>query len=185
MPYAARSPAQIFEKTPEKVKNFGIWFRYDSRTGTHNAYKEYREVSLTNAVNSLYQNMAGLSRAKAASIQILKTSELKPEECKRPNVKQFHVRSSPLPACALSAASGASLWSPRAGQASLFGMLTLPCARPLATAGPEGQVPAAAPRRQDAQDVPHYVQGVDGQDLLRLDCLLVCVCTILRCDGNR
>lgn len=51
--YAARSLAQIFEKTPEKVKNFGIWFRYDSRTGTHNAYKEYREVALTDAVNSL------------------------------------------------------------------------------------------------------------------------------------
>lgn len=46
-------PAQIFEKTPEKVKNFGIWFRYDSRTGTHNAYKEYREMALTDAVNSL------------------------------------------------------------------------------------------------------------------------------------
>ena len=46
-------PAQIFEKSPEKVKNFGIWFRYDSRTGTHNAYKEYREVALTDAVNSL------------------------------------------------------------------------------------------------------------------------------------
>merc|ERR1712146_371290 len=81
---------QIFEKTPEQVKNIGIWFRYDSRTGTHNAYKEYREVSLTNAVNSLYQNMAGLSRAKAASIQILKTAELKPADCKRPNIKQFH-----------------------------------------------------------------------------------------------
>lgn len=90
-----RPRPQIFEKTPEQVKNIGIWFRYDSRTGTHNAYKEYREVSLTNAVNSLYQNMAGLSRAKAASIQILKTAELKPAECKRPNIKQFHVRSCP------------------------------------------------------------------------------------------
>lgn len=53
VPHAARRVAQIFEKTPEKVKNFGIWFRYDSRTGTHNAYKEYREVALTDAVNSL------------------------------------------------------------------------------------------------------------------------------------
>ena len=44
---------QIYEKTPTKVKNFGIWFRYESRTGTHNAYKEYREVALTDAVNSL------------------------------------------------------------------------------------------------------------------------------------
>jgi len=37
------------------------------------------------------QNMAGLSRAKAASIQILRTSELKASECKRPNIVQFHV----------------------------------------------------------------------------------------------
>merc|ERR1712070_1172516 len=81
---------QIFEKSPEQVKNFGIWFRYDSRTGTHNAYKEYREISLANAVNSLYQNMAGLSRTKAASIQILRTAEITASECKRPNIKQFH-----------------------------------------------------------------------------------------------
>merc|ERR1740139_1598691 len=88
---------QIFEKTPEKVKNFGIWFRYDSRTGTHNAYKEYREVALTDAVNSLYQNMAGLSPAKAASIQILRTSELKASECKRPNIVQFHTQKIKFP----------------------------------------------------------------------------------------
>merc|ERR1712216_167274 len=88
---------QIHEKKPLRVKNFGFWFRYESRTGTHNAYKEYREVSLTNAVNSLYQNMAGLSRAKAASIQILRTSELKASECKRPNIVQFHTQKIKLP----------------------------------------------------------------------------------------
>eukprot|EP00966_Prymnesium_polylepis_P232493 5377012-Prymnesium_polylepis.1 len=47
------SVSQIYEKSPERVKNFGIWFRYDSRTGTHNAYKEYRELSLTAAINSM------------------------------------------------------------------------------------------------------------------------------------
>ena len=36
--------------------------------------------------------MAGLSRAKAASIQILRTAELKLSECKRPNITQFHAR---------------------------------------------------------------------------------------------
>ena len=36
--------------------------------------------------------MAGLSRAKAASIQILRTAELKASECKRPNITQFHAR---------------------------------------------------------------------------------------------
>merc|ERR1712023_476658 len=78
---------QIYEKSPSVVKNFGIWFRYESRTGTHNAYKEFRELSLTDAVAAMYQDMAGRSRAKAAAIQILKTAELSPSECKRPIVK--------------------------------------------------------------------------------------------------
>merc|ERR1712032_1501099 len=71
-------------------KNFGFWFRYESRTGTHNAYKEFRAMKLTDAVNMLYQDMAGRSRAKANAIQILKTAELEAKECKRPIVKQFH-----------------------------------------------------------------------------------------------
>jgi len=88
---------QIFESTPSKVKNFGIWFRYESRTGTHNAYKEYRELSLTDAVAAMYQDMAGRSRAKAAAIQILKTSILKSSECKRASIKQFHTQSIKFP----------------------------------------------------------------------------------------
>merc|ERR1719487_2078378 len=89
--------SQIYEKSPEVVKNFGIWFRYESRTGTHNAYKEYREVALTDAIAAMYQDMAGRSRAKSAAIQILKTAELKPEECKRPVVKQFHSQTIKFP----------------------------------------------------------------------------------------
>jgi len=81
---------QIFEKDPLRVKNFGFWFRYESRTGTHNAYKEFRALTLTSAVNSLYQDMAGRSRAKAPAIQILKTAELSAPECKRKSVMQMH-----------------------------------------------------------------------------------------------
>jgi len=88
---------QIYEKTPSKVKNFGIWFRYESRTGTHNAYKEYRELSLTAAVSAMYQDMAGRSRAKAVAIQILKTAELEPKECKRPGVTQYHSKTIKFP----------------------------------------------------------------------------------------
>ena len=118
------------------MKNFGFWYRYESRTGTHNAYKEFRSLKLTDAVNMLCkhscrehtpthaarshtrrmlcrrhcntdrgtraratdQDMAGRSRAKAAAIQILKTAELTAEECKRPIVKQFHVRAARCPA---------------------------------------------------------------------------------------
>merc|ERR1711977_584014 len=36
---------QHVQGVPRKVKNFGIWIRYDSRSGTHNMYKEYREMS--------------------------------------------------------------------------------------------------------------------------------------------
>ena len=83
------SVSQIFEKSPERVKNFGIWFRYESRTGTHNAYKEYREMALTDAINACYMDMAGRSRAKQVAIQILKTAELTPSECKRPLITQY------------------------------------------------------------------------------------------------
>ncbi len=79
------------------MKNFGFWFRYESRTGTHNAYKEFRSTSLTGAVNQLYQDMAGRSRAKASAIQILKSSELKASECKRPIVKQMHNKAIKFP----------------------------------------------------------------------------------------
>jgi len=88
---------QIYEKSPGVVKNFGIWFRYESRTGTHNAYKEYRELSLTDAVAAMYQDMAGRSRAKSVAIQILKTAELKAAECKRPSIKQYHANNVRFP----------------------------------------------------------------------------------------
>ena len=46
--------AQIFEKKPTTIKNFGIWLRYQSRTGYHNMYKEYRDVTLNGAVEQMY-----------------------------------------------------------------------------------------------------------------------------------
>src|SRR3954451_18905234 len=61
---------QIHEKRPMKVKNFGIWIRYDSRSGTHNMYKEYREMSRTDAVEALYQDMAARHRARFRSIHV-------------------------------------------------------------------------------------------------------------------
>lgn len=43
---------EVFEKKPLKIKNFGIWLRYDSRSGTHNMYKEFRAMSRAEAVHS-------------------------------------------------------------------------------------------------------------------------------------
>jgi len=61
---------QIHEKRPQKVKNFGIWIRYDSRSGTHNMYKEYREMSRCEAVDALYQDMAARHRARFRSVHV-------------------------------------------------------------------------------------------------------------------
>jgi large subunit ribosomal protein L18Ae len=80
----------IHEKRPLKVKNFGIWIRYDSRSGTHNMYKEYREMSRTDAVEALYQDMAARHRARFRSIHILKVVEIaNPNDVKRPYIKQL------------------------------------------------------------------------------------------------
>ncbi|KAL3463376.1 60S ribosomal protein L20 [Aspergillus heterothallicus] len=80
----------ISEKRPLKVKNFGIWLRYDSRSGTHNMYKEFREMSRTDAVQSLYQDMAARHRARFGSIHILKVVEIeKADSIRRPYIKQL------------------------------------------------------------------------------------------------
>lgn len=36
-----------------KARNYGILLRYNSRTGTHNVYKEFRDVSRVGAVQQL------------------------------------------------------------------------------------------------------------------------------------
>jgi large subunit ribosomal protein L18Ae len=42
----------MFEKKPLQIKNFGVWLRYDSRSGTHNMYREYRDLTVTGAVTA-------------------------------------------------------------------------------------------------------------------------------------
>ncbi|KAI5850698.1 ribosomal L18ae/LX protein domain-containing protein [Tricharina praecox] len=81
---------EIHEKRPTKVKNFGIWIRYDSRSGTHNMYKEYREMSRAQAVDALYQDMAARHRSRFRSIHVLKVVEVeKTADIRRPYIKQL------------------------------------------------------------------------------------------------
>ncbi|OCK85538.1 ribosomal protein L18ae [Lepidopterella palustris CBS 459.81] len=89
---------KISEKHPQKVKNFGIWIRYDSRSGTHNMYKEYREMSRTDAVESLYQDMSARHRARFRSIHILKVVEIeKTDDIRRPYIKQLVTKNLKFP----------------------------------------------------------------------------------------
>ena len=92
------------------MKNFGIWIRYDSRSGTHNMYKEFRELSRAAAVKALYQDMAARHRARFRSIhvrssdmlfkevkisrdaQILRVVEIeKSDDVRRPYIKQLMI----------------------------------------------------------------------------------------------
>merc|ERR1712137_819006 len=65
---------EIFEKNPNHVKNYGMWIRYDSRSGTHNMYKEFRDTTLTSAVEKMYSELASRHRARKSCIQIVRTA---------------------------------------------------------------------------------------------------------------
>jgi large subunit ribosomal protein L18Ae len=81
---------EISETNSTYVKNFGVWMKYNSRSGTHNMYREYRDVSLNGAIDMLYNDMAGRHRSRNKSIQIIRTAVVKDEDCKRPSTMQFH-----------------------------------------------------------------------------------------------
>jgi large subunit ribosomal protein L18Ae len=82
---------EITEKNTNYVKNFGIWVKYNSRSGTHNMYREYRDTSLNSAIDMLYNDMAGRHRSRFESIQIIRTATVKDEDCKRPTTLEYHV----------------------------------------------------------------------------------------------
>lgn len=80
---------QLTEKNSRTVKNYGILLKYDSRSGTHNMYKEFRDITLCGAVDQLYAEMAGRHRSRFRSIQIISTGIVKAADVKRTNTKQF------------------------------------------------------------------------------------------------
>jgi hypothetical protein len=47
---------QLVERNSRIIKNYAIWLRYDSRSGTHNMYREYRDLTLTGAVDQLCES---------------------------------------------------------------------------------------------------------------------------------
>ena len=79
---------EIFDKGPTKVKNYAIWLRYESRTNTHNMYKEYRDTTINGAVGQMYAEMAGRHRAQAGAIQIINTAVIPSRDARRDHIKQ-------------------------------------------------------------------------------------------------
>lgn len=80
---------ELFEKSPTRVSNYGVWLRYESRTDTHNMYKEYRDTTINGAISQMTAEMAGRHRAQAGAIQILKTAVIPNSAVRRPHVLQM------------------------------------------------------------------------------------------------
>merc|ERR1712078_113794 len=83
------SVKKVAEKSPTVVKNFGIWVRYDSRSGSHNMYREYRDTQTAGAVTQCYRDMGARHRARPGSIQILKVAAVEGKDVKRPAIQQM------------------------------------------------------------------------------------------------
>jgi large subunit ribosomal protein L18Ae len=81
--------SEITEKNTNQVKNFGITLRFNSRSGTHNMYKEYRDTSLNAAIDKMYAELASRHRCRRSSIWIVDTAVVPSSQVKRENVKQF------------------------------------------------------------------------------------------------
>ncbi|KAF6161058.1 hypothetical protein GIB67_007699, partial [Kingdonia uniflora] len=87
----------VFEKNPTKIKNYGIWLHYQSRTGYHNMYKEYRDTTLNGSVEQIYTELASRHRVRFPCIQIIKTTTIPAKLCKRESTKQFHKKDIKFP----------------------------------------------------------------------------------------
>jgi len=93
------SVTEIYEKRPNQVKCFGIWLTYNSRSGTHNMYKEIRALKKTEAIDQLYSDMASRHRARYSSIRVRNTAIIKAKDCRRWNIQQMHDKNISFPLC--------------------------------------------------------------------------------------
>lgn len=67
---------KIFEKRPNFVKTYGVVLKYQSRTGQHNMYKEFRDTSVNGAISQLYMEMSGNHRANHDTVHVIRTNVL-------------------------------------------------------------------------------------------------------------
>ena len=67
---------EIFEKRPNFVKTYGVVLKYQSRTGQHNMYKEFRDTSVNGAISQLYMEMSGNHRANHDTVHVIRTNVL-------------------------------------------------------------------------------------------------------------
>ena len=80
---------EIFERKTNAIKNFGIAFKYLSRTGIINMYKEFRDTTLCGAVSQMFSEMAGRHSGRPETIHIIKTKIVGDADVVRTNILQY------------------------------------------------------------------------------------------------
>jgi large subunit ribosomal protein L18Ae len=84
------SVKEVFEKKKDHLKTYGILIRLEAESGTHNMYREYRDISLNCAVSKLITDMAGRYAAKPSAIHVVSTGVVTTQDkMKRPLTLQF------------------------------------------------------------------------------------------------
>ena len=74
---------EVYEKKPATLSTYGIWMRYDSRTGHHNMYREYRDTSINGAVSKMYQDVAARHRSRFSNVQIVRTAMVPEDQMRK------------------------------------------------------------------------------------------------------
>eukprot|EP00915_Cephaloidophora_sp_WS-2016_P008583 GHVH01011826.1.p1 GENE.GHVH01011826.1~~GHVH01011826.1.p1 ORF type:complete len:126 (-),score=20.85 GHVH01011826.1:35-412(-) len=72
------------------AKNYSVFARFDSRTGTHNMCKEFRDITRAGAVSHALNELNGCHRAQTRTIQIMAVNELENEQVTKNKVSQYH-----------------------------------------------------------------------------------------------
>jgi len=80
---------ELFEKNANHIKNFAVQIRYNSRSGTHNMYKEYRDLTVNGAIDKMYAELASRHRARKSSIWVVDVAPIPASKVRRENIKQF------------------------------------------------------------------------------------------------
>jgi large subunit ribosomal protein L18Ae len=89
--------SEITERNTNSIKNYGVMFKYASRVGIINMYKEFRDVTLCGAISQMYTEMAGRHSGRSETIHIIKTTVVPNSKCVRANMQQLNKTSLRFP----------------------------------------------------------------------------------------
>merc|ERR1719342_729995 len=79
----------VDDYSSDKIRNFGIHVRYKLKGKGYDAYKEFRALSLSEAVGELYADLKSRHGVKKETVQIVNAKEVSDEDVKREKVKRF------------------------------------------------------------------------------------------------